>query len=49
MLCKLIGYFGIDQAGCEAKGCCWVPTNVSHYTSTVHANTLLQHYMCMHT
>ncbi|KAK3253051.1 hypothetical protein CYMTET_37680 [Cymbomonas tetramitiformis] len=21
------GYFGIDQAGCEGKGCCWSPAN----------------------
>ena len=21
------GYSGIDQAGCEAKGCCWLPVN----------------------
>ena len=21
------GFVGVDQPGCEAKGCCWVPVN----------------------
>ena len=27
----ITGYYGIDQQGCVGKGCCWVPTEVSHY------------------
>ena len=23
------GYYGIDQAGCELRGCCWSPTTAA--------------------
>ena len=26
---NFIGYFGIDQSGCEGMGCCWSPKEVS--------------------
>ena len=30
LLFKLTGYYEIDQEGCEGRGCCYVPTAVSH-------------------
>jgi hypothetical protein len=37
------GYAGIDQQGCQAKGCCWQPVSVSTSVST-HIKSNDTHY-----
>ena len=40
LLTIFLGYFGIDQTGCEERDCCWSPADVSSHSfnTSIHNN-----------